>query len=337
MVGMTYDDGAQTALRPPPPAAIKPGVIPLRPLILTDVFNGALTYARLNPRPVLGLTAIAVVIAQIIILFIRESAPVIARLDHASAAEVASLYLSAFAVFAVYALANVILSGMLAVVVGRAVFGASIEMGEAWKMTGQRVLALIGLTLLQAGTAVILIGLPLLLIAATGQTIPVLSVLVGFPLLFCTFGLLVYLWTMVTFAPAVIVLEQRGILPSIKRSFALVRRSFWRVLGVTLLASLVAQILTFALSWPFQVGGTIIRFNTDSGAGKLAANALLAVGQSIGEIVILPFLAGVVVLLYTDRRMRAEAFDLVLQTGARGAATSGDVYSTDHLWRISQP
>jgi hypothetical protein len=33
------------------------------------------------------------------------------------------------------------------------------------------------------------------------------------------------------------------------------------------------------------------------------------------------------VLLYTDRRIRSEAFDLVLQTGATGA-----VSSTDDLW-----
>lgn len=37
--------------------------------------------------------------------------------------------------------------------------------------------------------------------------------------------------------------------------------------------------------------------------------------MTIGQIVTAPFSAGVVVLLYTDRRIRAEAFDLVLQTG----------------------
>jgi hypothetical protein len=36
------------------------------------------------------------------------------------------------------------------------------------------------------------------------------------------------------------------------------------------------------------------------------------------------------VLLYTDRRMRAEAFDLVLQTGAAGGPAAAA--STDNLW-----
>ena len=35
-------------------------------------------------------------------------------------------------------------------------------------------------------------------------------------------------------------------------------------------------------------------------------------------------------LLYTDRRMRAEAFDLVLQTGAAGGPYAAE--STDNLW-----
>ena len=49
-----------------------------------------------------------------------------------------------------------------------------------------------------------------------------------------------------------------------------------------------------------------------------------------------PFSAGVVVLLYTDRRIRAEAFDLVLQTGAAGAPGAAPD-STDHLWLTRQP
>ena len=54
---------------------------------------------------------------------------------------------------------------------------------------------------------------------------------------------------------------------------------------------------------------------------------LISVGGAIGQIITAPFSAGVVVLLYADRRIRAEAFDLVLQTG-----TTGAVGSTDDLW-----
>jgi hypothetical protein len=52
-----------------------------------------------------------------------------------------------------------------------------------------------------------------------------------------------------------------------------------------------------------------------------------AVGTVIGRIITTPFDAGVVVLLYTDRRIRSEAFDLVLQSGAPAHPAS-----TDYLW-----
>ncbi|GFG62510.1 hypothetical protein MMUR_66460 [Mycolicibacterium murale] len=59
--------------------------------------------------------------------------------------------------------------------------------------------------------------------------------------------------------------------------------------------------------------------------GTVAAS----VGAIVGQVITAPFTAGVVVLLYTDRRMRA---DLVLRTGA--AAGPADTRSTDSLWLV---
>ena len=72
-------------------------------------------------------------------------------------------------------------------------------------------------------------------------------------------------------------------------------------------------------------------------AGVVVAGlVLIAVGTAIGQILTAPFSAGVIVLLYTDRRIRAEAFDLVLHTGAaEGPGVPAD--STDHLWLIRRP
>ena len=56
---------------PPQPMALQPGVIPLRPLTLGDIFNGAIRYIRANPKATLGLTAAVVVIAQTIVLAVQ--------------------------------------------------------------------------------------------------------------------------------------------------------------------------------------------------------------------------------------------------------------------------
>ncbi len=145
------------------------------------------------------------------------------------------------------------------------------------------------------------------------------------------FALLIYLWAMLAFAPAIIVLERTGIFAAIERSFNLVKKDFWRVLGIRLLAVIVAELIAAAVSIPFSVGGQFLVMASSSTSMTLLALVLLAVGGAIGQIITAPFTAGVVVLQYTDMRIRAEAFDLVLQTGAaHGIGAPSD--STDHLW-----
>ncbi|MGO8853638.1 MAG: hypothetical protein ACLQE4_28890, partial [Mycobacterium sp.] len=140
----------------------------------------------------------------------------------------------------------------------------------------------------------------------------------------------VYLYTVVLFAPVLIVLERLPVVDAITRSFALVRNGFWRVLGIRALTYLVASVVAGAVGAPFNIVGQIIAAADTSTGVVLAGTALASVGAAIGQIITAPFNAGVIVLLYTDRRMRAEAFDLVLQTGAAGGPYA--VASTDNLW-----
>jgi len=50
------------------PRVAKPGIIPLRPLTLSEIFNGGVGYIRSNPKATLGLTATVVIAMQIITL-----------------------------------------------------------------------------------------------------------------------------------------------------------------------------------------------------------------------------------------------------------------------------
>lgn len=123
--------------------------------------------------------------------------------------------------------------------------------------------------------------------------------------------------------------------PAIARSFALVKNGFWRVFGIWLLGTLVASMIAGAVSAPFSIVGEVLLFTNKSTTSVVGALVLLAIGGAIGQIITAPFNAGVVVLLYTDRRIRAEAFDLVLQTGATTPQDS-PADSTDQLWLTAQ-
>jgi hypothetical protein len=136
----------------------------------------------------------------------------------------------------------------------------------------------------------------------------------------------------------VVVLERDGPARSLARSWRLVRRSFWRVLGISLLAGLIVLVTGAVLEIPFnliagRVGGG--SFLPTSG-GSVLGVTIGAVGTIVAGAVARPISAGVAVLLYVDLRMRREGLDLVLQTAAAsGGATTGDEFAS--LWRPGAP
>ena len=326
--------GWQPSYGPPPQyGAPKPGIIPLRPLSLSDIFNGAALYIRANPRATLGLTAIVVVTTQIISLAasvgplaaagrLRTAPP-----DELTGGDVGVWMLSGGLAGFVGWLAGILLTGILTVVVGRAVFGGNIGAREAWARIRGRLAALFGLVALEAAGLILLcggVGVIIGVTVAAGNGAA--AVLLGFPLVLTSIAGVIYLYVALTFAPVLIVLERMPVIDAMTRSFALIRNSFWRILGIRMLTWLVVTLIAAAIAVPFDFLGQLV-----GGSGPvLAAATVGAVGAVIGRIITAPFSAGVVVLLYTDRRIRGEAFDLVLQTGvARGPAATA---SSDYLW-----
>jgi hypothetical protein len=331
------------AAAPPMQPALKPGVIPLRPLTLTEILNGAIAYIRTNPKATLGLTAVVVVIAQILALILQIGPLAVTgelgvlRGEEASTAAALGSSASGIASGITTLFSSILLSGMLTVIVGRAVFGSGITIGEAWQRVRGRLLALIGFTVIWPGGAIVL-GVIVVVILAVAASVgnAAAAFALGIPLGLGSIALLVYLWTVLSFAPPLIVLERIGVFPAIARSIKLVKGDFWRVLGIRLLATIVASVVAGAVSIPFSLTGQLLLLTAESTMTTTIALVLVAIGGAVGQIITAPFSAGAVVLLYTDRRMRAEAFDLVLQTGAAiapGAAPD----STDHLWLTRQP
>ncbi len=318
-------------------------MIPLRPLSVTDIYNGAVGYIRANPKVVLGLTAIVVVATQIIsgvALFGLLSAigPTTSGPSSRdiSGGDVVS-WMTAFAgAGIVTALGTIVLTGMLTAVVGRSVFGSPITVGEAWAIVRTRFAALIGLTALIGLAAAVLCGFVAFVVAVAGGAGGAgAAVLVGLPLVLGLIAALGYGYAVLVFAPTVIVLERQPVFEAMRRSFTLVRNSFWRVLGIMMLTALITSLVSSAVAFPFNIIGMAVTHGGDALAGSAQLGLFSRIGSTIGQIIVLPFTAGVAVLLYTDRRIRAEAFDLVLRTGATSGPYAGG--STDNLWLTRPP
>ena len=299
----------------------KPGVIPLRALTLNEIFGGALGYIRANPKATLGLTAATVAITSTLALLLQFVAPS----DGDNLGAVVGTLIGS----APTALATILLSGMLTVVVARTVFGSSITIGEAWDRVRGRLPALIGLGVLQVAAVGLLTGGAVLTIVGVARASNgVVAALVGIPLVLLLIAALAYLFTVLAFAPVAIVLERKPVLAAIERSFALVRHRFWRILGIRFLAGLITAILAGLASLPFSLIGTVFSLGTN---GPTVLGAFFeTAGDAVGQIITAPFTAGVVVLLYVDARIRSEAFDVALRTGAaHGPAAAA---FTDDIW-----
>ena len=285
----------------------KPGIIPLRPLSLSDIFNGAVAYVRANPRATLGMTTGVVLITSALGLLIGHSAPPAAS----DVGMLAGVLTGATAAV----LATILLSGMLTVVVARAVQGIPITVGQAWQRVRDRLPALIALTLLEILAVVVLIAAVVAAIAVVARTVDgAMAAVVGFPLVLLLIAALAALFTLLSLAPMAIVLELKSVTASIGRSVALARPQFWRIFGIRLLASIVAVLVAGAVSVPFDIVGQVVSVDGGPEAPSLLQMTVVTIGQAIGQIITTPFTAGVVVLLYVDARIRSEAFDFVLQS-----------------------
>ena len=134
---------------------------------------------------------------------------------------------------------------MLTVIVGRAVFGSSITIGETWAKIRGRLLPLLGLAFWKqrrCGPLLGLVAVFVAVVAAFGNGAA--AVLLGIPLVLAVIAVSIYLYTVVLFAPVLIVLERLPVFAAITRSFSLVRNGFWRVLGIRALTYIVATVVS---------------------------------------------------------------------------------------------
>ncbi len=288
-------------------------MIPLRPLSLGDIFNGAVSYVRANPKPTLGLTTVVVLITAVI-GFVAGLASTRAGGDIATVTGLAVGVL-------VTLLATTLLSGLLTVIVARAVLGMRITAGAAWARVRGRMPALIALTLLQIIAVVALGGLIVVIIVSLGNAGGgLIATLVGIPLTVAFAATVAYLYTKLVLAPVAIVLENKGVIAAVQRSFALSRNRFWRIFGTVALAAVVIAIVSAAIALPFDIASGVI--SAGSPSATVAGVAVSTIGQAVGGIFTAPFLAGVVALLYVDARIRSEALDFALVNAGPGAADS---------------
>jgi hypothetical protein len=288
-----------------PPQAPKPGVIPLRPLGVGEILDGAITTMRTYPKQVLGMSVVMSAVSNLLIfgitlllfsttdVFTPEFTARMDDLDRSVEVLRITLLLSIPGLI-IGIVAGMVLNGMLTIVMGKAVLGQPITVGEAWRHVKPRFGALLGLSLLY--TLIVIVG-------------AVVFVIPG-----------VWLYIMFSLASTALILEGAPVGRAMGRSRALVQNAWWRTFGILLLTAVLTYLLAFIVSLPFSLFNGDLVSVTGVDPDFALSVLLTTIATILAQAITLPLTSGVTTLLYIDRRMRREGMDIELARQA-GVAT----------------
>jgi len=291
-------------------------------MTVSDILDGAFRLMKANVRSILPIVAVFIVPLQVIAAYAQRDlfggAGILDALSDPSVASEGALQGNDGAVLGgIAGLLNLLvlpfLAGAVSQVVAASYLGQELGAADALRATFRRSWALflgwIVVHLLEVAGFIVLGGLLLALALAGAPGIgigilAVVGVLTALPVLVAVMAL------SVAVAPAIVV-EHLGPIAATKRSWSLMRRRFWSVLGTALLAGLIASILGQVLGFIPSLAGLLL--------GTEGGWVLLAVGAILTALVTQPIVAIVATLQYFDARIRFEGFDLEVIAAELGA------------------
>ncbi|MBO0609039.1 hypothetical protein [Myceligenerans salitolerans] len=314
---------------PLPPIVDKPGIIPLRPLSLGEIYDGAFQAVRHNPGVVLGFTTIVLAVAAAVGALLSLPlttffADLWGQLEDVVAAEstdpadlaafnqmsglIPGLYGVTLGTVVTLSLASPLAMGGVALSVSESAIDKKVTMAETWRRVGPRWWFLIALGLVK-GLAVFLVFL--VAVALVAGMFALDTGLGVFGVFLALAGLLVFgAWFVVRtllMAPA-IVLEGQGFWATLVRGWQLTRGVFWRMLGIYLLTYLILSFLGQIVGAPVSYGFGF--------ASVMASPVVVQIGVALTTLIVALletiFMGAVVALLYIDTRMRREGLDVQL-------------------------
>ena len=324
--------------------APKPGIIPLRPLSVTEIIGGAFEALRANPRAMflpalIVMSIVGLISAAVTFLTTRAEFDALAALPDSTgtSANDTETALEVFRITGIAGLAqtgpslllslvSTILTGLLIMTVSRSVLGRIATPSEVWARVRSRIWPLIGQSVLIGliGLVAVLLSLGFFIavivaaISAFDGDPDVAAMMIGVLVLFIltiAFVLVaIYLSIRLSFSSAALILENVGVWEGMRRSWHLTKGSFWRVLGILLLALVITTTLVGLVSSALSfVGGLTALGGEDAYAAVMAGSSFLS---SVLQAAVLPFNSAVVALTYIDLRMRKEGLDVELRQAA---------------------
>ena len=295
----------------------RPGIIPLRPLTLGDLYGAVTKAIRGNVAATIGLavlTSLACLVPTTALgAWVASKETLSAESDSFGVYGVLGTYLPGLG----SVLSTIALTGFLAYVIGQAVIGRKVGIGETWDGTKRRLPAIAGAVVVTFVGAILLsavvLGIPLAWLVAVGdvEAGPILLLVLG---ALAMVVLYLFLWTRLAFVTAVIVLESRGVWSAFARSWKLTAgMPFWRILGIRLLTSVIVGFAAGIITFPLTLAGVGIVVAVGDEQNLFMWQAIISgLASLVSGAITTPFTAGVDALMAIDQRIRREGLDVQL-------------------------
>jgi hypothetical protein len=208
---------------------------------------------------------------------------------------------------------------VLVIPVARAVLNQRTGFAQMWRLSARRIppLLMLGVMLTLAAAA----GLAVAVLVSVGlvRALEQASLWIIIPLVLAVFAVFTWLGVKLVLAPAALMLEGTGPLDSVRRSWVLTGRNWWRTFGILILTSIMVSIITSVISTPISfLVMALFTFSDAPGSGtataldSLPVLLLTQVISAFFAAIGYAFQSGVTSLLYVDLRIRREGFDVVL-------------------------
>lgn len=311
-------------------AAHRPGAVPLRPLTLGTMYDGAFRIIRYNPKATVGAAALVTAIGMSIpvALSLAFALTLGTGIDPSgdpeadlTTSEALGLIGSMGALLlGLYAtqLGLIFVTGMVAHVTHAAALGRRMSLGQAWAATHGKRWRLIGLSLLVGLGGLLLVSVLIAPVIAVGVLSGDVLLTVGLAVLagvamVCLFG---WLWIKLTYlTSAILMLEDGGVVRALARSWRITGRHYWRTLGIALLTMLITAVAGSILTTPISVVGQVATFLAPEYIFVILA-ATQALASVVQNAFVTPFVSAVSALQYLDLRIRKEGYDVELMRQA---------------------
>ncbi|MFD3512352.1 hypothetical protein [Streptomyces sp. NPDC058657] len=329
----------------PPPEAPKPGVIPLRPLAVGDILSGTFAAFGSHWKPLMGMAALVYGLALVVTggaaaLAVGSLTDEFQVIEQSIRADEPNPPWDPFRTIGL-TFGGVALVGLVCLLLAtamtqaaspaalqEAVLGRRAAFGALWSRAVRRLPVVLAVLLVPWLIMFVVMALLMTGYAALMFTLverggdgpaPTLTA-VGLLGALLLGPLAVWLWVQFSLAPAVAVFENAGPMRALRRSARLVKGSWWRIFGITMLVWLMAMVASWFIQVPFALLGMFSMIpSLDIGPTTDDEAEFFRMMASMGGYLLISMLGGFVSqilvtffpqlatgLLYVDQRIRRE-------------------------------